>query len=189
MPVPDFSPGEVLTAAAMDSIGLWLINTTSFSAATQVDFTNVFTSDYDSYRVEFHFWTATVNENHFFRVRDSGGILSGLNYLTQRLEQNGATVTGVTPGGGVSTTWFPSFIVQSSTAAAGISGYMDIYQPQKADYTRATGAFSRSDSTTSLTSVQFAGLYNATTVLTGFSLVRNSTATMTGKVSVYGVRN
>jgi hypothetical protein len=189
MPVPDFSPGEVLTAAAMDSIGMWHLNTTSFSGATQVDFTNVFTSAYDSYRVEFHFWTATVSENHFFRLRDSGGILIGTNYLTQRLEQSGATVTGVNVGGGLSTTWFPSFIVQSSTAGAGVSGYMDIYQPQKADYTRATGAICRTDSTSGATSVQFAGLYNLTTVLTGFSLVRNSTATMTGKVSVYGIRN
>jgi hypothetical protein len=189
MPVPDFSPGEVLTAAAMDKVGMWLINTTSFSAQTQVDFADVFTSDYDSYRVEFHFWTATVNENHFFRLRNSGGVVSTINYRTQRLEQNGATVTGILPGGGTSTTWFPCFIVASSTAGAGVSGYMEIYQPNKADYTRAVGAFSRTDSTSSNLSVQFAGFFNDTTVMTGFSLVRNSTATITGKVSVYGIRN
>jgi hypothetical protein len=189
MTFPSFVSGEVLRAADMNAVGMWHLNTTSFSGATQVDFTNVFTSDYDSYRVEFHFWTATVSENHFFRVRDAGGILAGGNYLTQRLEQNGATVTGVNVGGGISSTWFPTYIFQSSTAGAGVSGYMDIYQPQKPDYTRSTGAFSRTDSTANLSSIQFAGLYNATTVLTGFSLVRNSTATMTGKVSVYGIRN
>jgi hypothetical protein len=189
MPVPDFSPGEVLTAGAMDAIGMWHLNTTSFAAATQVDFLNVFTSNYDSYRVEFHFFTATVTEEHFFRLRNTGGILSGVNYLTQRIEQTGASIGGVTPGGGLSTTWFPVYLFNSSIAGAGASGYMDIYQPNRPDYTRATGAFARTDSTTSMTNTQFTGFYNATTVLTGFSLIRNSTATLTGKVSVYGIRN
>jgi hypothetical protein len=189
MTFPVFSAGEVLRAQDMNAVGMWHLNTTSFAAATQVDFTNVFTADYDSYRVEFHFWTATVTENHFFRLRDAGGVLAGTNYLSQRLEQTGASVSGITVGGGLSTTWFPTYIFQSSTAGAGVSGYMDIYQPQKADYTRATGAFSRSDSTSSSVSVQFGGFYNLTTVLTGFSLIRNSSATMTGKVSVYGIRN
>jgi hypothetical protein len=52
MPVPDFSPGEVLTAAAMDSIGLWLVKSqTVGSAVASVVVPSVFSSTYDSYRV------------------------------------------------------------------------------------------------------------------------------------------
>jgi hypothetical protein len=52
MPVPDFSPGEVLTAAAMDSIGLWLVKTQTIGAGVaSVTVTDAFSADYDSYRI------------------------------------------------------------------------------------------------------------------------------------------
>ena len=52
MPVPDFSPGEVLTAAAMDSIGRWLVKTqTVGTAVASVTVTGAFSADYDAYQV------------------------------------------------------------------------------------------------------------------------------------------
>jgi hypothetical protein len=53
MPVPDFSPGEVLTAAAMDSIGLWKVGsaTAVYGTTTQLNISNVFTSDFAVYKV------------------------------------------------------------------------------------------------------------------------------------------
>jgi hypothetical protein len=52
MPVPDFSPGEVLTAAAMDSIGLWLVKTVTIgSAVTSVPVADAFSSTYDNYLI------------------------------------------------------------------------------------------------------------------------------------------
>jgi hypothetical protein len=50
MPVPDFSPGEVLTAGAMDSIGLWKVATGSLSG-TATNFVGCFTDDYRNYRI------------------------------------------------------------------------------------------------------------------------------------------
>jgi len=49
MPVPDFSPGEVLTAAAMDRIGLWKIASGPLSGTT--NFVDCFPSDFDCFRV------------------------------------------------------------------------------------------------------------------------------------------
>ena len=190
MAIKTFAVGEVLTASDTNTYlansGLVHIATVSWSAATQVDFLNVFSSTYTNYRVVFDNWTATVSENHLFRVRDSGGILTGASYITQRLEQTSTTVSGVLVGGGASSAWFPTYI-GTGAGAEGVAGVMDIYQPNVAGYTRTTGQFSRWDAAAGY-SVQFSGLYNATTVLTGFSLVRNSTATMTGKASVYGYR-
>jgi hypothetical protein len=55
MPVPDFSPGEVLTAAAMDSIGLWLVKTqTVGTGVSSVSVTGAFSADYDAYKI---IWT------------------------------------------------------------------------------------------------------------------------------------
>ena len=52
MPVPDFSPGEVLTAAAMDSIGLWLVKTqTVGTAVSSVTVNDAFSANYDAYKV------------------------------------------------------------------------------------------------------------------------------------------
>jgi hypothetical protein len=52
MPVPDFSPGEVLTAAAMDSIGLWLVKTqTVGTAVPSVTVTDAFSADYENYKI------------------------------------------------------------------------------------------------------------------------------------------
>ena len=52
MPVPDFSPGEVLTSAAMDSIGSWLVKSqTVGSGVASVTVTGAFSGDYDNYRI------------------------------------------------------------------------------------------------------------------------------------------
>lgn len=51
MPVPDFSPGEVLTAAAMDSVGSWLVRSTDFTASDPLDLTGIFDSKYVNYKV------------------------------------------------------------------------------------------------------------------------------------------
>jgi hypothetical protein len=52
MPVPDFSPGEVLTAAAMDSIGLWLVKTQAVgTGVTTINVPNAFSSDYMNYKI------------------------------------------------------------------------------------------------------------------------------------------
>jgi hypothetical protein len=53
MPVPDFSPGEVLTAAAMDSIGLWLVKTQTIgTSVASVTVTGAFSADYENYLVQ-----------------------------------------------------------------------------------------------------------------------------------------
>lgn len=49
---PDFSPGQVLTAAHMDAVGLWLVKThTVGSAESSVTVSNCFSADYDAYLV------------------------------------------------------------------------------------------------------------------------------------------
>ena len=69
MPVPDFSPGEILTAAAMDSIGLWRVTGCTVSSAggtaatasngvitvgtgnTSVTVSAAFSSAFDNYKI------------------------------------------------------------------------------------------------------------------------------------------
>jgi hypothetical protein len=52
MPVPDFSPGEVLTAAAMDSIGLWLVKSQAVgTGVSSVTVNDCFNADFENYKV------------------------------------------------------------------------------------------------------------------------------------------
>jgi hypothetical protein len=54
MPVPDFAVGEVLTSAAMDSIGLWLVKTqTVGTAVSSVTVSNAFSADFNNYVVTY----------------------------------------------------------------------------------------------------------------------------------------
>jgi hypothetical protein len=52
MPVPDFSPGEILTAAAMDSIGLWLVKTQTIgTTVSTVTVSDAFSANFNNYRI------------------------------------------------------------------------------------------------------------------------------------------
>lgn len=63
MPVPDFSPGEVWTAQAADSIGLWLVKTqTVGTGVSSVTVTDAFSADYDNYLITYRGDTAGVGE-------------------------------------------------------------------------------------------------------------------------------
>jgi hypothetical protein len=68
MPVPDFSPGEVLTAAAMDSIGLWLVKTQTIgSGVVTQEVTSCFSATYDDYLVTVSGGTTSGNTALLFR--------------------------------------------------------------------------------------------------------------------------
>lgn len=184
MPVPVFTSGEVLTAANMNKVGMWRIQSQTFTSQIQIDFLNVFTSNFMSYRIIFDQITASAAGEFQLRVRDASGVIATNNYLTQRIEAVATTITGV--GTGAVSAFLPTYTAASSTAAAGASGYIDVHRPQVNDYTRLTGKFARTNSTGDLYDQTFSGFFNLTTVLTGFSIIRPGTATISGSVSVYG---
>ena len=186
MPVPDFSQGEVLTASAMDQVGMWKITEVTFSGQTQVDFDDIFTSNYSTYRIAFDSFTSSGTINILMRLRDSGGNIASSVYTTQRLETVGSTVSAFNLGTNI-TEWLPFFV--GTGTAAETNGHLDIFKPNISSYTRTEGSFVRTDSTTDCRTVTMSGLFNATTVITGFSILRSSTATISGTVRVYGYRS
>jgi hypothetical protein len=69
MPVPDFSPGEVLTAAAMDSIGLWLVKSQAVgTGVSSVTVTDAFSADYDAYKILWNNGVASTGINLGLRL-------------------------------------------------------------------------------------------------------------------------
>lgn len=64
---PDFTTGQVLTAAQMNAIGLWLVKTQTIgTAVATVNVTSCFTSDYDNYCVLWSDVTASTSGNVFY---------------------------------------------------------------------------------------------------------------------------
>ena len=89
MPVPDFSPGEVLTAAAMDSIGLWLVKTQTVGAGVStVIVTDAFSATYDNYLIQFsNVQLSVTNDSVLAQMRTgtttaTSGYFFGLPYVT-----------------------------------------------------------------------------------------------------------
>jgi hypothetical protein len=52
MTYPTFAVGEILTAASMNAVGLWLVKTQTIgTGVSSVPVTGVFSSDYDNYKI------------------------------------------------------------------------------------------------------------------------------------------
>lgn len=176
MPVPDFSPGEVLTAAAMDSIGLWLVKTQTIgTGAATVVVNDAFSSTYDNYLI-------TVN----------GGTSSATTFLSLRL---GAAVSSyrwqylygswnATPAADGASASDRFFYVGSSNVD-GINMSCTVLSPNLAKGTRiiadATVSGSFSGNTT--------GLLVTTAQYTSFTLLPGSGTLTGGTIRVYGYRN
>ena len=178
MPVPDFSPGEVLTAAAMDSIGLWLVKTQTIGAGvSSVTVTDAFSADWDNYKI-------VVN----------GGVASGTTSLRLTL---GATSTGYY--------WSGYFVTYASTTVSGhrasnsnnfyagagsasnLVANIELLSPNLAK----TTSYSENSALHLTTGDGGAttGFLNDTTQYTEFTIATGSGTMTGGTIRVYGYRN
>jgi hypothetical protein len=180
MPVPDFSPGEVLTAAAMDSIGLWKIASVSVTSGNIIAVNNCFTSDYENYRIVMSNLKTTSNVSIAFQLR------SGTTPATTGYAFGHAFVLftsaswNITANAGTAA----NFIGPGNTSTnPPANGTIDLFQPQINQRTGMTGHYQSFDAF-----VLTSGSHNAgTNVYDGFQL--NSGGTFTsGTVTVYGYR-
>jgi hypothetical protein len=173
------------TAFANQAGGLVWLNTTSFSAATQVDFLSVFSSTMNNYQVVFHELGTTAPGEMIFRLRDSGGLISTSNYDSTRIEQSVGAVNNFSNT--AQGQWTASYVPGASPAS--VSGSMDIYTPNVATQTRFAARIFRNDNATgTIYNIVSGGMFRLTTQMTGFSLIAVGAGTLTGKVSVYGYR-
>jgi hypothetical protein len=180
MPVPDFSPGEVLTAAAMDSIGLWLVKTQTIGASVpSVTVSDVFSADFDNYKIIV-----------------SGGVGSTAGALLNMTL--GATVTGYYWSGGVSLMASDSLTpVRLQNAASwsrvvvanlsNITGEIELFCPNLAKRTHYNARYVQNVTDGN---VVFSGGYvDNATQYTGFTLTATSGTITGGTIRVYGYRN
>jgi hypothetical protein len=160
--------------------GLVHINTTTFSAVSSVSINNVFTSDYENYKIIFRTLLASSNQELQMRLRVSGTD-STTGYNAQYIY---AQATAVGAGNNTasygqiayigSSNWNLSDMTLSGPALAQSSSYICL-----STYMRATA---------NIRQEQWYGLHTTATAYDGatFSL---DAGTMSGSLRIYGLKN
>jgi hypothetical protein len=190
MPVPDFSPGEVLTAAAMDSIGLWLIETKTVTTAGVLDFTSVFTANYSGYRLIFDYTQVTTAGALNFQFRDSTGVISTSTYLNNHAGQYESSGVATFAGFNYQRTPLTSAFICNCAVGSRAQGAFDIINPMNSAPATAMGQWTAVSVSATLAQVQIQAniAHNASVARTGLRLSTGA-GTVTGKFSLYGYRN
>ena len=100
---PTFSSGAVLTAAQMNSVGMWKIAVqTVGSAVASVTVSSVFTSDYNNYKIIYEGGISSASAV-LFRLQLS--TITGANYYSSGMQQTATSATVVTTNAAASTVW------------------------------------------------------------------------------------
>jgi hypothetical protein len=177
MPVPDFSPGEVLTAAAMDSIGLWLVKTqTVGTGVSSVTVTDAFSSTYDNYRI---LYSGGVGSTLISLALQIGGSTTGYYGVT-----NFATFAAGTPSAAAdNNASFFNSIGYASTGFTQIS--LDLLSPNLARWTTVANASWAAGTVAGSTN----GTHQVATAFTSFTISVNTGNITGGTIRVYGYRN
>ena len=179
MSYPSFATGEVLTAADMNAVGLWLVKSqTVGSGVSSVTVTDAFSANYDMYRIAFVGGTNSAQGDLGLTL---GSTNTGYSHNVIYTAWSNTPTIGVA-GALNSSSWSRAGIAETD------SNYLnlDIANPFLARRTIAWGSFVGSD--TSRVGGSFSGFLANTTSYTAFTITP-STGTMTGgTISVYGYK-
>jgi hypothetical protein len=180
MSYPSFSVGEVLTAADMNAVGLWLVKTQTITTTaplpTAVTVSDVFSSTYANYRIVYN-----------------GITTSGTNSLNLTL--NGSTGSTYNDGGSYIAVGAAAVVVESAASRANIrvgiveasqtlSGWFDIFGPNISGRTWVNGG--------SMTAGYFnwrQGVDTNSASHVSFTLTAAAGTLSGGTIRVYGYRN
>ena len=175
---PDFVSGQILTAAQMNAVGMWLVKTQSFTADSPL-ITDVFTADYEHYLAVLR-CTSSIGGQYTTVQLINGTTVKSVNYNRAGYVSNTA---GVLSTDGAGTAQFDWRVNGQSTT--GIYSTMTFYRPFS---TAETGY--KAEGTYSGNYYASAGIQTESYSATGFKIVASgNAATFTGTVSVYGYNN
>jgi hypothetical protein len=178
MTFPVFSAGEVLDAADMNAVGLWLVKTqavTGGNAATVV--TGAFSADYDAYKVVVS--NGACSAANISILLTLGSTVSGYSY--------GALFGGVSGSGGFGGASEASFLVGEANTNQ-LQSNFELQNPFLAKHTTIGTMPSYNVSNNNMRVL--GGVLGNTTSYTAFTLTLSAGATFTnGTIRVYGMRN
>jgi hypothetical protein len=175
---PDFTSGQILTAAQMNAVGMWLVKTQSFTADSPL-ITDVFTADYEHYLAVLRCTSSTTGQYTNCQLINATTPKT-TNYSRGGLVSTTAGVLAADSGGTAQDGWRVG--VQSTT---GIYGTLTFYRP----FTAAETGY-KIESTQGGNYYASGGVQTDSYSATGFKILASgNAATYTGTVSVYGYNN
>jgi hypothetical protein len=176
---PDFTAGQILTAAQMNRVGLWLIETQTTTGGT-VSFNNVFTSDYRNYKIIITTTANTSTADITARMRVGGVDTVGSNYSTGGYRGIWTTSGAVSAVYELDTGAF--HVGRLDSAGTLGTSTIELFNPQNAQITSFSSHFMDA-----LILGNRIGRLNNTTQYDGITLLL--TATWAGTISIYGYNN
>lgn len=178
MPVPDFSPGEVLTAAAMDSIGLWLVKTqTVGTGVSSVTVTDAFNANYQNYRISYSGGTQSATGSLSLRLGLSTTGYFG--FLTYGVVTS-STVLGAGNNNAAAWSWIGGGTANQATHLA-----CDLYNPFGAAFTKVRNGAYQDDNAYGT----MQGEHRVASAYDNFTISISAGSLTGGTIRVYGYRN
>jgi len=174
---PTFSSGAVLTAAQMNSVGLWLVKTqTVGTAVSSVTVTGAFSADYQNYLILMSGGTQTDNTSIYLQLGASAtGYYAFLNYG----DVTAGTPLGANRNNGVRFAW-----VGGGKATFASHASFQLINPFGAVYTKLLNGTYQNDGGYGMT----IGEHRVATSYTSFVLGPESGTLTGGTIYVYGYK-
>jgi hypothetical protein len=179
MTFPTFTTGEILRAADMNAVGMWLVKTVTIGAGvTSVPVTSCFNADYENYRIVFSGGTGSVEQSAVIQLNNS----SGATYQVFGYYGSYGTATLIPYAPAAATSWTDAIRVGPN----GYSAIVDMCNPFTSG--KQTQGFAVANTNT--TPYNWAIRDSDTASNTGFTLSVTGGVTLTGgTIRVYGYRN
>jgi hypothetical protein len=180
MSFPSFSAGEVLTAADMNAVGLWLVKTqTVGTAVTSVQVTGAFSANYDNYLVTYNGGLGSI-------AVESLNIILGAattGYYGNLIYGIPSSATVFSGPDNNSARW--TYAGSTTTTTADV--FAEIRNPFLSKPSQISGRYNAN--TTNGAYGTYNGFLNNSTSYTAFTLSPNAGTITGGTIRVYGYRN
>jgi hypothetical protein len=181
MTFPSFNTGDVLTAADMNAVGLWLVKSQTIgSTVSQVIVTDCFTTTYDNYLIRFSDVSTTADNADLNLQLRTGSTTANTNYncVYQYVTYSGASST-FSAGLGISAFNFAGRSTNDTLTVA-----IDISQPRLARRTNFR-AITPGGNITGTSS----GFHDLATAYESIVFTLGAGTMTGGTIRVYGYRN
>ena len=175
---PDFTAGQILTAAQMDAIGLWLVKTqTVGTGVSSVAVTSAFTADFANYRIIYSGGTMTALDQMAIQLGSSTTAYYGTLIYASATAGVAAVATN---NNNVRADW-----IGGASANQAAHASVDLFSPNLAAYTKIrNGQYAAGDNFGT-----YNGEHRVATAYTGFTLFTGSGTMTGGTIRVYGYRD
>jgi hypothetical protein len=174
---PDFTSGQILTAAQMNAVGMWLVKSATLTSGNSNTITGAFTSDFTNYKIVVSNLQSSDVANMYMKM---GTTATGYYYGGTRRSYAGTTTSSQAAG---TTQWVIGFVPNPSNKSGGT---IEIQMPQAAQRTTFQSSFG--DSRTDGDGINsYTGYINDSTQYTSFTFFLDGAVTLTScDIKVYG---